>query len=174
MMVNEGSTHIRGEALMQELIFIHDMIRQNLVTITALVKQINTGATIEEIRAQLRELSSNSIVWRLRVNCIQYCHFVHGHHQHEDHLWFPALRQVNPDLHTVIDKLEADHRVVSDLLDAVESAAKRLATDETAREDLSVTLSQLAEHLLKHLDYEETSLASTLRRIQSWPLDYFG
>jgi hemerythrin-like domain-containing protein len=172
MMVDDGTTHRRGEALFHELLYIHDMIRKNLDIIAALVEQINSGMSAEEIQAQIRELSSNSIVWRLRVNCIQYCHFVHGHHKFEDHAWFPALRMVNPDLHTVIDRLEADHAAVSDYLDNVEAAARRLYEDETARVDLSKTLTTLSEHLIKHLDYEENSLASTLRRIQTWPLDY--
>ena len=37
---------------------------------------------------------------------------------------FPALRRSNPDLTAVVDKLEADHRAISALLDEVEDSGK--------------------------------------------------
>ena len=102
---------------------------------------------------------------------MQYCYFVHLHHNHEDAAWFPALRSLNPELHPVIDRLEADHRLVSEHLDRVDEAVRRIADDESARADLANGLGRLAEHLLSHLDYEETNLGPTLRRLRSWPLD---
>lgn len=170
-MVDEGATHPRGEALYEELLFIHGMIRQSLDTVMELVEQVTDGAPVEEIRAQLEELASTSLLWRLRESCMQYCYFVHLHHNHEDAQWFPALRDTNPDLHPVIDRLEADHRLISDYLDDVEEATRRIADDESARADLAKKLRRLAEHLISHLDYEETNLAPTLRRIRSWSLD---
>lgn len=170
-MVDEGATHPRGEALYEELLFIHGMIRQSLDTVMALVEQVTDGAPVEEIRARLEELASTSLLWRLRESCMQYCYFVHLHHNHEDVHWFPALRDTNPDLHPVIDRLEADHRLVSEYLDDVEEATRRIVDDESARADLAKKLRRLAEHLISHLDYEETNLAPTLRRIRSWSLD---
>jgi iron-sulfur cluster repair protein YtfE (RIC family) len=170
-MVDEGATHPRGEALYEELLFIHGMIRQSLDTVMALVEQVTDGAPVEEIRVRLEELASTSLLWRLRESCMQYCYFVHLHHNHEDVHWFPALRDTNPDLHPVIDRLEADHRLVSEYLDDVEEATRRIVDDESARADLAKKLRRLAEHLISHLDYEETNLAPTLRRIRSWSLD---
>jgi iron-sulfur cluster repair protein YtfE (RIC family) len=170
-MVDEGATHPRGEALYEELLFIHGMIRQSLDTVMALVEQVTDGAPVEAIRARLEELASTSLLWRLRESCMQYCYFVHLHHNHEDVHWFPALRDTNPDLHPVIDRLEADHRLVSEYLDDVEEATRRIVDDESARADLAKKLRRLAEHLISHLDYEETNLAPTLRRIRSWSLD---
>lgn len=170
-MVDEGATHPRGEALYEELLFIHGMIRQSLDTVMALVEQVTDGAPVEEIRARLEQLASTSLLWRLRESCMQYCYFVHLHHNHEDVHWFPALRDTNPDLHPVIDRLEADHRLVSEYLDDVEEATRRIVDDESARADLAKKLRRLAEHLISHLDYEETNLAPTLLRIRSWSLD---
>ena len=170
-MVNEGATHPRGEALYEELLFIHGMIRQSLDTVSELVEQVTGGAPVEQIRASVDELASTSLLWRLRESCMQYCYFVHLHHNHEDAHWFPALRGVNPDLHHVIDRLEADHRLVSEHLDAVDAAARRVVDDEPSRADLADGLQRLAEHLTAHLDYEETNLGPTLRRIRSWSLD---
>lgn len=170
-MVEEGATHPRGEALLQELLFIHGMIRQSLDTISALVEEVIGGAPVEEIQARLDDLASTSLLWRLRESCMQYCYFVHLHHNHEDAKWFPALRGMNPELHPVIDRLEADHRLVSEYLDDVEAAARQVVDEEAARADLAAKLRRLAEHLTSHLDYEENNLGPTLRRISSWALD---
>jgi len=95
---------------------------------------------------------------------------VHTHHHVEDTMLFPGLRLVNPSLCPVIDTLEADHRVVSGLLDRVEDAANLLLKEESARETLTDALRELAQHLLTHLDFEEENLSPTLRRLRSWPL----
>jgi hypothetical protein len=143
------------------------VVRQNLATIREVSAAVLGGAPAAQVRAQLDDLAATSAVWTLRVNCLRYCRLVHGHHHHEDAAWFPALRQVNPGLRTVIDRLEADHRLVSELLDAVEAAADRIATDAEARPALAGALQALAEHLLAHLDYEEQQLNPTLCRIAS-------
>lgn len=164
-LVEEGTPNPQGEALVEELRWIHTVVRQNLATILEVSTAVLGGAAPEQVQAQINELAATSAVWTLRVNCMRYCQLVHGHHHHEDVAWFPALRQVNPALHRVIDRLEADHRLVSELLDRVEAAARRLGDDESARPELAVALRALADHLLAHLDYEEEQLNPTLRRI---------
>lgn len=164
-LVEEGTPNPQGEALVEELRWIHTIVRQNLATILEVSAAVLSGAPPEQVRAQIDELAATSAVWTLRVNCMRYCQLVHGHHHHEDEAWFPALRQVNPGLHRVIDKLEADHRLVSELLDRVEAAAERIGADEAARQELAAALRALADHLLAHLDYEEEQLNPTLRRI---------
>jgi hemerythrin-like domain-containing protein len=168
-MVDEGVANPHGEALMQELLWVHGIIRHNLETIAAVIEQIINGAPVAQVRAQIDDLAATSVVWTLRVNCLQYCSLVHHHHHLEDVALFPGLRRVNPKLHSVIEKLEADHTIVSGYLDAVEAAAKRIVGDEAARAELADALRQLAAHLLTHLDYEEANLAPTLRRLQGWP-----
>ena len=168
-LVDEGRTHPLGEALAQELRWIHGIIRDNLARIVSISEQISGGAPAAQVRAQINELAATSVVWTLRVNCFQYCSLVHGHHHHEDVAFFPGLRRANPALHPVIDKLEADHRVVSGCLDEVEAAAARIDKDEAARGVLVAALRRLAEHLLAHLDYEEANLTPTLRRLTAWP-----
>jgi hemerythrin-like domain-containing protein len=93
---------------------------------------------------------------------------VHTHHNLEDIALFPRLRRFHPALSSVIDKLEADHVVVSNYLDTVEAVADRLDTDEAARITLAHALNELAEHLLTHLDYEEANISPTLRRMDGW------
>jgi hypothetical protein len=164
-----GEVNPRGDALLRELLWIHGIIRHNLEVISSLVGQIDDGASADEVRARIGELATTSVVWTLRTNCLQYCGLVHSHHHGEDAMFFPGLRRVNPILNTAIDKLESDHRVVSGLLDKVESAATRLTDEKPSRDELSGALRSLADLLLTHLDFEETTLAPTLRRLNGWP-----
>jgi hemerythrin-like domain-containing protein len=110
------------------------------------------------------------MLWRLRLDCLRYCYFVHSHHNAEDVAFFPELRETNPAINPVIDRLEADHRRVSDLLDEIEAAAKALADDESvpAREAVAAALRTLGEALLSHLDYEERNLETTILRLRDY------
>ncbi len=85
---------------------------------------------------------------------------------------FPALRRSNPDLAGVVDKLEADHRAISGLLDTVEEAARELDDEaqSPARNDLVAALGRLSDDLLTHLALEEETIATTMRRWESWPV----
>lgn len=167
--VDESTENPYGKALAEELRWVHGIIRQNLQTISTVVVQLNSGASTEQIRAQINELASNSVIWTLRVNCFRYCRLVHSHHNGEDALLFPYLRCFNPALATVVDRLQADHGVISNYLDEVEAATNRLGLDESARITLAEALNGLAEHLLTHLDYEEASIIPTLQRMTGWP-----
>ena len=71
---------------------------------------------------------------------------MHSHHHAESVLLFPALRRANPALNPVVDKLEADHASVSDLLGEVETAARELsgAEDPAVRARLTQALQQLS------------------------------
>jgi hypothetical protein len=151
---DESSENPHGEALVEELRWAHGIIRGNLQTISTVVAHLNDGASSERIRAQINELASTSALWTLRVNCFRYCRLVHTHHHIEDVALFPTLRCFHPALSPVIDRLEADHAVVSRYLDQVEAAADRLDSDPSARKALVEALNSLAAHLLTHLDYQ--------------------
>ena len=71
----------------------------------------------------------------------------------------------------MVDKLEADHDRVSDLLDGVETAAQALggAEDPAVRSRLVTALQQLSADLLAHLQYEEDHISDTLRTWPDWP-----
>ena len=65
----------------------------------------------------------------------------------------------------MIDRLEADHRQVSDLLDEVEAGADALSQAEEAetRARLAGALDELATHLLEHLTFEEENVEEAMR-----------
>jgi hemerythrin-like domain-containing protein len=95
----------------------------------------------------------------------------HSHHTHESLLLFPALREANPALNPVVDRLEADHARVSDLLGEVEAASRDLgeAGDPAARGRLVTALRTLSDDLLAHLQYEEERISGTLATWTRWP-----
>jgi hypothetical protein len=158
---------LRGRVTYRLLLGVHAAVRSDLERVEALAAQALDGLPAEELTAELDELKRNGMLWRLRLDCLRYCRFVHSHHNAEDYAFFPELREANPALNAVIDKLEADHRRVSDRLDAVEAAAHGLAEDESepAREAVASALRVLGEDLLAHLSYEERNLEATVLRL---------
>src|ERR1700689_2708543 len=113
--------------MVAELRWIHDMIRRDLGIVARLADGVAGGMPAEQAAAGIRPLAAAGPLWQVRVNCLQYCRFVHGHHHLESAMLFPALRQANPALGPVVDKLEADHAQVATLLDEVQAAAGELA-----------------------------------------------
>jgi hypothetical protein len=160
-----------GEHLVQELLWIHGILRHDLDILSRLAVEVADGKNPEAIREEIAQLQSRSPLWQLKVNCIYYCRLVHAHHGGEDAHLFPALRRSDPAMETIVDRLEADHRRISDILDAVEVASYDLTKDDvpSARSRLVDALNLLSEHLLVHLDFEENSISPTLRSWRSWP-----
>jgi hypothetical protein len=156
----------QGEALYQDLLWVHNLLRQDLATVERLAVEVAEGAAAEEVVAGVRALETTGPLWRLRAGCLHYCRFVHHHHRLEDRALFPELRRTNPSLGPVVDRLQKDHRRVADLLEGVESAIEALDGEDTpaARASVSTALEALAAHLLAHLELEEDSVAETLRR----------
>jgi iron-sulfur cluster repair protein YtfE (RIC family) len=159
-----------GDTLLDELQWVHRMVRRDLQTCRDLAAAVTTGAPTAEIRSQIHSLQTSGPLFQLRVSCLRYCHFVHAHHGAEDVMLFPAVRQAAPELGPVVDRLESDHRRVSDLLDQVEASVRELdgADDRVAREGLAGALNQLAVDLLEHLQFEETALAPVLAGWTHW------
>jgi iron-sulfur cluster repair protein YtfE (RIC family) len=156
----------QGEAIFQDLLWVHNLLRQDLATVERLAIEVAEGAAAEEVFAGVRALETTGPLWRLRASCLHYCRFVHHHHRLEDRALFPELTRTNPSLGPVVDRLQKDHRRVADLLEGVESAVEALDGEDTpaARASVSTALEALAAHLLAHLELEEESIAETLRR----------
>jgi Hemerythrin HHE cation binding domain len=155
----------------RQLKLIHQMLRNDLLVCRELAAEVAAGAPSGQITNQIAALQMNNPIWRLQVDCLYHCRLVHMHHHGEDAEIFPALLRSNPDLSAVVDRLEADHRAISTLLDDVESSA-RLVNDESpseARAHLVTALRDLGSRLLEHLAFEEESIAATMRSWERWP-----
>jgi glycerol-3-phosphate dehydrogenase len=156
-----------GLALYEELLWVHSMIRRDLATVRKLALDVVNTMPAHEIAEEIKHLKRDGKLWQLKMGCLRYCRFVHSHHNLEDAAFFPSLRAVNPALNPVVDKLEDDHRKVSDLLDAVEEGADILTKvdSDAVRRTVGDTLTVLGERLLEHLDYEELNVGPSLKRM---------
>jgi len=153
-------------SLFDELLWVHGMIRRDLEAVRELAAAAADGtASATDVRDGVDALRTNGPLWKLKVNCLRYCAFVHSHHNAEDAMLFPTLRARNPELGPIVDRLEADHRQVSDLLDEVEVAADALRGEiaDHQRSRVATALDKLADHLLEHLEFEEENVAETMR-----------
>jgi hypothetical protein len=161
----------QGKAIFEEFLWVHSIIRRDLGIVEQLAADVGEGLPGEAVQDTLAELRTAGPLWPLKVNCLRYCRHVHAHHSAEDVLLVPALRAVDPAIGPVVDRLEADHARVSDLLDAVEAAARALTDGDSgaARRRVIDGLQNLTVNLLEHLDYEERNAGPTLRRLDHVP-----
>jgi len=166
-----GQPNPQGEAMVAELKWIHQMIRHDLGVIRQMAADAGAGGPAGPIREALSTLATRSPVWQLKAGCLRHCRFVHMHHTLESAALFPELRRADPGLNPVVDKLEADHAHVAQLLDEVEAAARDLdpATGPQSRERLAGALHTLSTDLLAHLAYEEEQISGTLSTFTHWP-----
>ncbi len=155
--------------MFEEMLWVHSAIRHDLETVEKLAADVSEGLAGEAVEDALADLKTSGPLWQLKINCLRYCSFVHAHHRAEDRLLFPALRATDSSVGPVVDRLEADHARVSDLLDIVETAARDLTeTDHgDARRRVIDGLSDLHGHLIEHLDYEELNVGPTMRRLEN-------
>jgi hypothetical protein len=161
----------RGRMLYRTLLAIHALIRRDLAAVERLAAAVLDGLPADGVHAELDALKSNGMLWQFQVSCLRYCNFVHLHHHAEDTEFFDELEETNPAIRPVVDRLRAEHRAVSDHLDAVEAATRALTDEDSpdARRAVADALDVLKGHLLAHLEYEEVNVAGTARRLGEVP-----
>jgi hypothetical protein len=159
--------------MFRELLFIHSHLRRDLQTVRRLAEEARDGLSPETILAEIRNLETNSPLWRLKFGCMHYCRFVHTHHTIEDAALFPMVRKHDPSLGSVVDKLEEDHLVVHHITERIAEVVADVASDASgvSRFRLVEALSDLEAHLLQHLDFEEQSLGPLLSTWDQWPVE---
>jgi hypothetical protein len=169
--MTEAPTNPRGEALVRQLKWVHDALRHDLKIVSRIVHEINNGMPAADVRDGVTALADGSPIWAFRVQCLHFCQFVHMHHTVESAHLFPAVRESDPAMVAVADRLDAEHATISDQLREVEAAVEALlATDDPAsRERATRSLRGLAKQLLAHLEYEEQQLAPLLGTWTGWP-----
>jgi iron-sulfur cluster repair protein YtfE (RIC family) len=159
------------EGIFRELLAVHAHLRRDLATVRRLADEVRNGLSPEGIVEQIRHLETNSPLWRLQFGCLHYCRFVHLHHTIEDAALFPMVRKHDPSLNRVVDRLEEDHLTVHHITERIAAVADRVATDTSgeSRSLLVQALSDLEDHLLAHLAFEEESLGPLLSTWEHWP-----
>ena len=155
------------QAAGQHLIDVHDGLRQELDRLLDLIAQVERGdADVAAVRSYLNRMTIRQNHWTLGVFCMSYCRVVAGHHTLEDRSVFPHLRRGDPRLAGVIDRLEAEHDVITELIDRVDGAlVAMVGPDPEGIQAVRAVVDLLADALLSHLSYEEQELVEPLARL---------
>ena len=86
----------------------------------------------------------------------QLIHHAHTHHHVVDHHFFPVFRRAYPGLNHHLELLDGDHRVLTEVLDQLETAFKSMpvikdSTDKAAKSLLTAKAEELY-HAAKRVD----------------------
>jgi alkanesulfonate monooxygenase SsuD/methylene tetrahydromethanopterin reductase-like flavin-dependent oxidoreductase (luciferase family)/hemerythrin-like domain-containing protein len=152
-----------------QLIEVHNALRAELDQIFDLIDQVAAGTmNAATARSQLNEMTMRQNNWTLGTYCESYCRVVTMHHTLEDQSLFPQLRRRDPRLTPVIERLQAEHRVIHDVLDDVDRALVAfVSTDDrdAALSGLRAATDLLSDSLRSHLSYEERELVEPIARL---------
>jgi hypothetical protein len=150
----------------QHLIDVHDHLRAELEQIRDLVEQVAAGSTgVGQARSHINTMTMRQNNWTLGTYCESYCRLVTTHHSLEDASLFPHLRRADPELAPVVDRLEAEHRIIHDVLEGVDKALVALVDGSGNIDGLRAAVDLLDDTLLSHLSYEERELVEPLARL---------
>jgi len=157
-----------GRRLHTRILYVHAVLREDLAKVERMAAEIEDGLMQPgDFERELSELRENGPLWTLKKDCLAYCELLHGHHTGEDSRLFPSLRELNPGLGPAVDRLEREHQDVSELLEQIEAAARRLTAENSssARAEAASLLKELRELLMAHLEFEEAAAGPTIRRL---------
>ena len=164
----EGASYSSMQLTTHEhLVAIHDHLRGELERVHGLVDEVRRGVlSVGDARSGVHAMSLRQNNWTLGAYCQSYCGFVNGHHSLEDASVFPHLRQAEPAVGPVLDRLQDEHLVIHGLLDRVDAALVSLVQtgDEATLDAVEEALQSLGDRLLSHLAYEERELRGPLAR----------
>ena len=107
--------------------------------------------------------------WTLGAYCAAYCGLVNQHHGLEDRAVFPYLRNVDAGLAPVIDRLEAEHVIIHEVVEGVDRALVNLVNNPGDVGEVQEAVDVLTDALLSHLSYEEAQLVEPLARHGFYP-----
>lgn len=163
----DGYVYTRhGMAVGQHLSQVHDHLRGELRQIRELLRQVKQGSLeVGRAREAINEMTMRRNNWALSAYCASYCAIVAGHHGLEDRAVFPHLRNADPGLAPVIDRLEAEHVIIHEVMQEVDRALVNLVKNPGDFSEVDETVDVLAETLLSHLGYEEREITEPLSRL---------
>jgi hypothetical protein len=149
----------------RRLALFHEMHLRELAKVRRAMAGVFAGEGTAE--ALLITISSMQMFGNMRQFgnlCGAACEMLTGHHMIEDEYVFPALHGHTEGLNRVVERLQAEHLVIHELLVRLEAAARALIADpgaKTARE-LRTEFARLEGFVISHFGYEQTELEEAL------------
>jgi len=160
----------RGLAVGQHLIDVHDHYRAELEQIRDLLAQVAKGITgAGQARGELNRLTIRANDWTLGGACQMQCVSLTEHHGTEDAAIFPHLRQSQPTLRPVLDRLDTEHHAIRDVLEEIDAALIHLVQHPADLGPVTEVIDLLTDTLLSHFAYEERELVGPLARHGFFP-----
>lgn len=151
----------------QHLVDVHDHLRQELEQLRDLIEQVAAGAVdLGDARSMINTMTMRQNAWTLGTYCESYCRVVTTHHTIEDVNLFPRLRAADPRLVPVVDRLEAEHHVIAEVLERVDAALVAMVSHPEGITAVRQAVELLNDTLLSHLAYEERELVEPLGRLR--------
>ena len=146
-LLNDDGTASIATALMSS----HHAFRRDLARFAQALARVEAGDTsrIEAVREEWKNFRGA----------------LHGHHEAEDHGFFPNIAQAHESVRATIEGLSADHRRIDPLLERGDAAFEALPQTAAA----VAVVRELEELLTPHLATEERELVPFLRDTKAFP-----
>ena len=145
----------------QRLGWFHNYHRAQLGEVRDAMDQLDADGLRDKVAAL--QMSAN--FRRFGNLCGQECQMLTGHHSIEDAHMFPLLHHAGSEgLRKVVARLMAEHLVVHELIEELESAAQALADAPTTENfaKAKAAFSDLEKCVRSHFGYEEAELEEAL------------
>lgn len=84
--------------------------------------------------------------------------FAHGHHEIEDHGYFPQFARLQPGLQTALDLMDGDHKILDEALNGSENALQTLVQKGVSTDNLAAFYKHaraLDKVMTRHITDEE-------------------
>jgi hypothetical protein len=168
---DEGATFSRrGLAVGQHLIDVHDHYRAELEQVRDLLARVAKGITAAgKARGELNRLTIRANDWALGGTCQLQCVSLAEHHGTEDAAIFPHLLRSQDNLRDVLDRLDAEHHAIHDVLEEIDAALIHLVRHPADLGPVTEAIDLLTDTLLSHFAYEERELVGPLARHGFFP-----
>lgn len=154
-----------GRMAAQHVVDVHDGLRTELLHALEILDQVRRGTmSIGSARGTLANMTIRANDWTLGGYCQAHCRALTEHHGIEDEGIFPHLRRRDPRLAPVLDRLDAEHHVIHDLIERVDRVLIDLVQDPTSYDALSDVLAVLHDAIMSHFFYEEQELLVPIAR----------
>ncbi|GAA1303725.1 hypothetical protein GCM10009647_021200 [Streptomyces sanglieri] len=149
----------------RNLVAAHDQLRADLDRLGEVVREVLADTRDPGgARSEIQKLSLRQNIWTLGAYCASYCQVTTLHHTREDQDLFPYLRDSDPRLGPVLDRLTEEHHAIQGVIERIDRELVAFAADETGRDGLRAAMDLLTDTLLSHLAYEESELIEPMAR----------
>jgi iron-sulfur cluster repair protein YtfE (RIC family) len=160
----------QGALVGGHLVEVHEHYRGELRELRGLLERVTQGATTAgQARSKLNEFAIRANNWAFGGLCQRQCMALEEHHLTEDDSIFPHLRRRQLSLQPVLDRLDAEHQVIGEVLADIDAALIHLAQHPTESGPVSEAVDLLADTLLSHFAYEERELIAPLAQHGFYP-----